>query len=197
MSEERPTCRGCFFCKSGKEKDVVRQFETLFPAARAIAPTRSRYRRVKDTAIEEKTPLLPGYVFFEVSDRTGEGQDPKYPADRATSDALQYALHAFSRNDGVLKLLRYTDGNWRLQGYDDRFARMLFEAGGNIGISQAYFDVGKRIRILDGFLKDYEGSIIRVNKKAKTVEVRVDLQGKKISMWLGYELVENAADAPT
>lgn len=196
MSEERPTCRGCFFCKSGKEKDVVQQFETLFPDGRAIAPTRSRYRRVKDTAIEEKITLLPGYVFFEVSAEAGEGQGPEHPEDHATFDALQYALHAFSRNDSVLKLLRYTDGSWRLQGYDDQFARMLFEAGGNIGISQAYFDVGKRIRILGGFLKDYEGSITRVNKKAKTVEVRVDLQGKKISMWLGYELVENAVDAP-
>ena len=91
--------------------------------------------------------------------------------------------------DGVIKLLRYSDGDWRLHDSDDQFAKLLFDAGGNIGISRASFDEGNRIRILEGFLKDYEGSIVRVNRKTRTVEVRVDFQGKKISLWLGYELV--------
>lgn len=176
MKEQGSVSRGCFFCRSGKEQDAVRQFEALFPQCRAIASTRSRYRRTKDAVIEERVTLLPGYVFFEVdSDKVDNADD---------------ALYAFSRKDVVLKLLKYTDGSWRLMGYDDWFARMLFEAGGNIGLSQAYFDVGKRIRIVSGFLKDYEGSIVRVNRKTKTVEVSIDLQGKKISMWLGYELVD-------
>ncbi len=176
MGEERTIRRGCLFCKSGKEQDVVRQFQRAFPEGRALAPTRSRYRRVRDTAVEERVTLLPGYVFFE--------------ADAEGVEALEAALPAFVRSDSVLKLLRYTDGTWRLRGYDDQFARLLFEAGGNIGVSQAYFDVNKRIRILGGFLKGREGAIVRVNRKAKTVEVRVDLQGKKVSMRLGYEMVE-------
>ena len=44
--------------------------------------------------------------------------------------------------------------------------------------------------MLDGFLKDYEGYITRVNRRKKTVEVTIDLQRKKAIMWLGYELVE-------
>ena len=68
---------------------------------------------------------------------------------------------------------------------------MLFKEDGNIGLSQAYFDKGDRIRILDGFLKDYEGNISSVNRKNKTVEVTVNLQGKKVIMRLGYELVES------
>ncbi len=175
MGEGNTAWRGCFFCKSGKEQDVARQFERAFPDGKALVPTRSRYRRVRDTAIEERVTLLPGYVFFELA------------AERVRD--LETALPAFSHTDSVLKLLRYTDGGWRLRDYDDRFARLLFEAGGNIGISQACFDVNKRIRILGGFLKDYEGSIVRVNRKARTVEVRVDLQGKKVSMRLGYEMV--------
>lgn len=175
MGEDSTTRRGCFFCKSGKESDFVRQFEKTFPDGSALVPTRSRYRRIKDTAIEERVTLMPGYVFFEL-----EADDV---------ESFQSALPLFFSSDSVLKLLRYTDGSWQLHDYDDRFARLLFEAGGNIGLSQAYFDVDKRIRILSGFLKDYEGSIVRVNRKAKTVEVRVDLQGKKVSMKLGYEMV--------
>lgn len=175
MGEDSTTQRGCFFCKSGRESDFVRQFGKTFPNGRALVPTRSRYRRIKDTAIEERVTLMPGYVFFEL--------------DAEDARRLQSELLSFFHSDSVLKLLRYTDGRWQLQDYDDRFARMLFETGGNIGISQAYFDVNRRIRILSGFLKDYEGSIVRVNRKAKTVEVRVDLQGKKVSMKLGYEMV--------
>ena len=184
MDESNMVSRGCFFCKGGKEKDVVRHFMTVFPKERAIAPTRTRYRRTSEAVIEEQVPLLPGYVFFEI---TEEGTQAP-----GIVDAVLYALLDFSRSDSVLRLLRYTDGNWRLQGFDDRFAELLFKSGGNIELSQAYFDKGKRIRILDGFLKDYEGSIVRVNRKKKTAEVSVDLQGKKVSMWLGYELLEAA-----
>jgi transcription antitermination factor NusG len=73
---------------------------------------------------------------------------------------------------------------------------MLFKTGGNIGLSQAYFDRGDRIRILDGFLKDYEGCITSVSRKFKTVEVTVYLHGKKVTMKLGYELVAPVSNEP-
>lgn len=182
MGEVKAISRGCFFCKSGKEKDVIRHFMSVFPNDRAIAPTRTKYRRTKDAAIEEQVPLLPGYVFFEI----GESGIPT----PELTDMLLQALLEFSRSDSVLRLLRYSNTDWRLQGFDDRFAELLFKTNGNIGVSQAYFDKENRIRILRGFLKDYEGSITRVNRKAKTVEVSIDLQGEKVSMRLGYELVE-------
>jgi transcription antitermination factor NusG len=159
---------------------VVQRFENMFPGARAIVPMKSRYRRTQTGAIEERVILLPGYVFFEVS------QPPEPSRD---ADSFQYAIRDFSRSDGVLKLLRYNDGDWQLHGADDRFAQMLLDADGNIGISRAYFDENRRIRILNGFLKDYEGSIVRVNHKMKTVEVVVDFQDKKVTMKLGYEMV--------
>ena len=174
--------RGCFFCKSGKEADVIRHFNMTFPNGKAIVPTRTKIRRTREAAIEERVPLLPGYVFFEI---TEDGT----PAP-GIIDAVLKALLDFSRNDSVLKLLRYSDGTWRLYGTDNLFAEMLFRTGGNIGLSQAYFDRGDRIRILDGYLKDYEGYITSVNRKNKTVEVTVNLQGKKVIIKLGYELVD-------
>jgi len=172
--------RGCLFCRTGKETAIVQHFESVFPGARAVAPTKSRYRRTQAGAIEERVILLPGYVFFEI------GQLPQPSRDDVD---FQNELRNFSRSDGVLKLLRYNDGDWQLHGADDRFAQMLLDADGNIGISRAYFDENRRIRILNGFLKDYEGSIVRVNHKMKTVEVVVDFQDKKVTMKLGYEMV--------
>lgn len=170
--------RGCLFCRTGKEAEVIQRFKRCFLDGRALTPTRTRYRRRSGTAIEERVPLLPGYVFFEI----------KESAEDLTETEL--ALRQFVRTDGVIKLLKYTDGCWQLHGFDDQFAKLLFNGHENIGLSQAWFDEGKRIRILSGFLKDYEGAISRVNKKKKTVEIQIDLQGKKVSLWLGYELVE-------
>ena len=141
--------RGCFFCKSGKEADVIGHFNITFPNGEAIAPTRTRIRRTHDAAIEEHVPLLPGYVFFQIT------EDESWSG--ATPDPLLPTLLGFSRIDSVLKLLRYTDGTWRLFGPDNLFAEMLFKSGGNIGLSTAYVDRGNRIKVLDGFLKDYEG----------------------------------------
>lgn len=182
MNGKTLASRGCFFCKTGKEADVIRYFNMAFPNGEAIAPTRTRIRRTPNAAIEERVSLLPGYVFFQIT-ANGPGTH------RAAGD-IQTALLDFSKNDNVLKLLRYSDGTWRLLGSDDRFAEMLFEVGGNIGLSQAYYDKGNKIRILEGFLKDYEGFISNVNRKKKTVELTVDFNGKKTVMWLGYELVE-------
>lgn len=190
MEKEGPTriSRGCFFCKNGKEADVINHFKTTFPNGEAISPTRTRIRRVHDAAIEERVPLLPGYVFFQITEK-----EPEAPR---IIDEILMALLQFSIIDSVLKLLRYTDGTWRLFGPDNLFAEMLFKSGGNIGISTTYFDQGNRIKVLDGFLKDYEGNITNVNRRKKTVEVTVNLQGKRVILWLGYELVEAVPDNP-
>lgn len=163
--------RGCLFCRTGKEQDVVRLLESLMPELSAIAPVKLRYRRTGGQAFEERVSLMPGYVFFETRETVLPGK--------------------LKGIENVLRLLTYPDGDWKLTGYDDQFTRMLFDAGGVIGFSKAVFNEGNRIQILDGFMKNYEGSIIRVNKRARTAEVSIDFQGKKITMWLGYELMES------
>ena len=153
-----------------------------FPDGEAVFPTRTRIRRVHDTAIEERIPLLPGYVFFQfIEEGTAASED---------MDSLLRALLEFSKIDSVLRLLRYSDGTWKLYGSDNLFAELMFKTDGNIGLSTAYYDRGNRIRVLDGFLKDYQGFITNVNRRKKTVEVTVNLHGKKVIIWLGYELVE-------
>ena len=162
--------RGCLFCRVGREQSVVQAMKTYAPGLRAVAPVKLRSRRMGRSAREEWVSLVPGYVFFE-------SREPE----------LSVRL---TRLEDVLRLLTYPDGDWHLTGYDDQFARMMFDNNGEIGFSKAVFDEGNRIHILEGFLKDCEGRITRVNRRAKTAEVCVELQGKRISMWLGYELME-------
>ena len=83
----------------------------------------------------------------------------------------------------------YTDEEWELRGADDRFARMIMNTDGGIGVSRAYFDENNRMRILDGFLKDYEESIVGVKRKYKTAEISIEFQDSAIRMKLDYELM--------
>lgn len=168
--DARELRRGCLFCRSGRETEVIQRLELLLPDVRWISPAKTRYRRTGGEAREERVTLLPGYIFFQ------------------TAEELPVRL--IRRPDNVYKVLTYGDGEWRLHGADDLFARMLFETDGVIGMSKAYYDEGDRIRITDGFMKEYEGSIIRVNRRAKTAEIRIPFQDKLLSLWLGFELIE-------
>ena len=185
-------CRGCFFCRNGKEAEVVQRFHATFPDSRAIFPTCTRYWRAKKEAVEYQVPLMPGYVFFEMDASQTDVPSPQVDDRYQYLQSIDASLVDFSRSAHVLKLLRYANDGWRLQGSDDAFVQTLCSVEGNIGISQARFDEGDRIRILNGFLKDYEGCITRVNRKARTVEVSIDFHEKKVRMWLGYELVSKA-----
>ena len=167
---------GCLFCRTGREESVIRQLERQFPGIESIAPVKLRRRRMGGTLLDERVSLFPGYVFFRNVELT--------------------TLGSMNRLEHVLRLLTYRDGTWWLHGWDEQLARRLFETGGVVGYSTAYFDEGQRIHILDGFLKDHEGSITRVNRRAKTAEVRVDLQGKQFYVWLGFELIDEKREAP-
>ena len=108
--------RGCLFCKGGLEKKVVRTLAILYPELHAIAPERMRIRREQGKVIEERVILLPGYVFFE-------SMEPELSMN-------------LSRQENVLRLLTYPDGDWHLRGYDDQggLRKSAPAAAGNGGL---------------------------------------------------------------
>ncbi len=164
---------GCLFCRSGSEERVLCDVKRLHPEAEGVVPRRKRMRRMGGMAVEEETVLFPGYVFFRLED---DGRRP---------DFLLRARESY-------RLLADADGDWRLSGADRAMAESFFETGGVVGFSRAYYE-GDRIRVVDGMLKAYEGCIERVNRRARTAQVRIDLQGKTMRVWLGFELIETGA----
>lgn len=170
MSEERESY-GCFFCRAGAEARVMQRLQLIYPDVQFIFPAKLRFRRSRTVAREEQVALFPGYIFFRT---TGDIRREEY---RMLGD--------------IFRLLTYEGGDWRLHGSDEGIARSLFACAGVVGISRAYYE-GDRIRISDGFLKAYEGQIIRVNRRAKTAQISLDFQGKTLSLWLGFELIEAA-----
>ena len=108
----------------------------------------------------------------------------------------ELSLRDLYRLPDILRVLCSGDGDWHLAGTDLIMAKALFSEDGVVGFSWAFFE-GDRIRIADGFLKQYEGQIIRVNKRAKTAQIRVKFEGKTLSLWLGYELIDRPNDTET
>lgn len=164
---------GCIFCFTGREFAVAQRLKKAIPGLKAISPVKLRYRRMEGVAHEERVILFPGYVFFEVP----SGSDVE--------------IRTIYNDQDVLKVLYVDDEkkDWRLVDPDKSIAKQFFDMNGVIGFSEAYFDEGDRIHIVNGYLKNYDGQIKRVNKRAKTVEISMIIGEKKLDIWLGYENV--------
>jgi len=142
----------------------------LTRAGYRVIPSRVLVNTVRPggVLVREEQALLPGYVFLE---SPGE---PDWRVIRQQGD--------------VLKPLAYADGTQALRGRDLAFVRFLEGSGGFLGLSRAVQE-GTRIRVLDGPLKAWEGSIIRVNRRRQAAEVRIDGEGIVHTIWLPYEVL--------
>lgn len=168
-AEEEGQVYGCLFCRTGKEKRIAGEIETELPGVRVIFAEKLRKRRQGRSFAEESVPLFPGYLFF-----------------RADAD---FDAQPLARRLDVFRLLRDSEGIWRLRGEDLILARGLFQQNGVVGFSKAYYE-GDRIRITEGLLKTYEGRIIRVNRRSQTAQIALGVGGQEVTVWLGFELIE-------
>lgn len=98
---------------------------------------------------------MPGYIFF-----------------RTENDAQ---IPRLTRITNVHKLLEYDNLSWELTGSDREFAEFLFD-NALLQSPHVTFTDG-RLHFEDGFLYGYDDAVIRVNRRKKTAEVRLDIDG--------------------
>ena len=153
---------GCLFCRSGTEVAISAYINQSVEAVEAIAPMRTRRKTVAGKAVEDRTLLLPGYVFF-----------------RSSYTEQPFLLTCIPN---VLKLLEYDALCWELIGRDQEFAAFLFD-NDPIRPPQVMFIEG-RIHFMDGFLYGHDDAVLRVNRRKKTVEVKLGLD--RLAFWIGY-----------
>lgn len=101
---------------------------------------------------------------------------------------LKEGIREIVKHRDIYRILTDSEGNWALHGSDKDVAREFISIGGIVGLSKAYYD-GEHIKVIDGFLKQYEGKIVRVNHRAKTAQIHVELNGKIFTLWVGFELI--------
>lgn len=160
---------GCIFCRTGNEVQLARSLQREHPEIRVLSASKVRMRRQGKMLIEEQVSLFPGYLFFRAAD--------------------DFDIRPLIYREDVFCILHDSRGDWHLKGEDESFARSLFEQNGVIGLSKAYYE-GDRIRIVEGMLKQYEGRILRVNRRSHTAQVCVGVAGQEVTVWLGFELID-------
>ena len=106
--------------------------------------------------------LLPGYIFF-----------------RAESDE---PLPLLTRITNVLKLLEYDNLSWELTGGDREFAEFLFD--NDLLQSPHVSFIDGKLHFEDGFLYGHYDAVLRVNRRKKTAEVRLEID--RLAFWIGY-----------
>lgn len=153
---------GCLFCRTCAEGDIAAYINQSVEAIEAVAPMRTRSKTVAGKVIEDKTPLLPGYVFFRLLNARW--------------------LTLLTRIPNVLKLLEYDDLRWELVGRDQEFAAFLFD-NDPIQPPKVAFLEG-RLHFMDGFLYGHDDAVLRVNRRKKTVEVKLGID--RFAFWIGY-----------
>lgn len=160
---------GCLFCITGKENIVANCIQIYNKKVRAKAACQTMRHTCQGVTRLQNDVILKGYVFFETD-----------------GDAIINGL--FPPND-ILSVLSYSDGDWRLCGDDLEYAKWIFKYNGVLPLSKAY-KVGDRIFIIDGPLKDLEGSITRIDKRNRSGQVTINFAGREQKVWLGFDIVK-------
>ena len=160
--DEKMWCYGCLFCRSGAEATIADYINQTITDVEAVAPTRTRRKTVAGKAVEDQVQLLPGYIFFRTE------TDEQVPQ--------------LTRITNVLKLLEYDNLSWELTGGDREFAEFLFD-NDLLQPPRVSFIDGK-LHFEDGFLYGHDDAVLRVNRRKKTVEIRLEID--QLAFWIGY-----------
>lgn len=160
---------GCVFCKTGHEKETARRLCENCRCLKATTAFKSEYRYVGGKKTQVNTIMLPGYVFF-IAD---EGFDT-------------FRLWQMS---SIIRILKDNEQNWQLRGDDLTFAKWVFDNDGLIAMSKV-LQMGSKVCILSGPMKDYEGSIIRIDRHARSGIIAIKFDNNTLKLKLSFEIVK-------
>jgi transcriptional antiterminator NusG len=157
----------CVFCKTLRESKVETFLRDLGYNVISALVERKIIKNGKPVKILRA--IIPGYVFFENSN------EPNWKE--------------ISKSKHVYYPLSYENNEKRLKGNDLKFVKWLKKKNGIIKISKV-MEIGTKIRIMEGPLKEMEGKIVKINKRQKCAGVRIEGEGIKNIIWLSYENIK-------
>lgn len=93
------------------------------------------------------------------------------------------------RISGVQRALQYGDGERALRDEDLSFVRWMKDLHGLLEVSKVV-QVGSKIKVVSGPLKEYEGKIVEVKKHRKMVAIELSAKGHFGRIWCPVEYIE-------
>jgi transcriptional antiterminator NusG len=144
----------CIFCKVKQENKIELILKNM---GYNIIPASAERNLIVNGKIKNVLrSIIPGYIFFETYEIV---------------DIIRWK--EICEIQDIFFPLKYYDNKKMLRGKDLEFINWVKRNNGIIKISKVV-EIGKKIKAVEGPLKDYEGSIIKINKKRKCIAVKID-----------------------
>jgi transcriptional antiterminator NusG len=161
--------------KTGSENDYLTRSKTFIKNgdARIIWLRRSLKIRSKGEWMESLAPIFPGYLFLDVNEISPE------------------LFLKFKQIPGFYRFLQSNENIVPLSNSDRELVSYFLSFGEIVKKSTVYFDIGNKIRVLSGPLKELEGKIIKVDRRKGRAKVRLDMFKQSFLIDLAFEAFEN------
>lgn len=159
---------------SGEEERIANMIERGISTSfiqECFIPKREKLKKYRGKWNKVEEVLFPGYVFAVT----------EYPRE------LYQELKTIPR----LTRLLGKEGQFffSLSQAEENFVRRIGNQEHKTEVSMIEVEEGKRIRVIDGPLRDYVGDVVKVNLHKKEVLVRVEFMGREMELKLGVEMV--------
>ncbi|MEG2701283.1 MAG: hypothetical protein RSA65_01625 [Clostridia bacterium] len=166
---QQDQCYGCLSVRSGRETWITNQINETCGAITAKEILQMKHKSSNGQRFVQPTQMMPGYVFF-----------------KAEAD---FIVQELTRLKDVYRVLKSNDGLWSLAGGDLDFAQWVFKYDGMIGLSKAYRE-GDCVKIISGPMKDYEGQILRIDRRNRNGLVAIGFDRQIFQTWLAFEWLD-------
>lgn len=154
-----------------KTADMIRRTVPPSYIEECFVPKRDRMKKFHGVWNKMEEILFHGYVF----------------ADSGRPEELYRELRKIPK---LTKVLGREDACFfPLTEEEERLVRRIGDENHKTGMSKIEIDPGKKLRVIEGPLKDYVGDVVRVNLHKREVVVRVEFMGKPVELFMGVEMV--------
>ena len=123
-----------------------------------------------------------GYCRLHQSDKGRRRSRCRCPDTSFFQTKTSEQLPRLTRITNVLKLLEYDNLGRELSGSDREFAEFLFD-NDLLQPPHVTFIDGK-LHFEDSFLYGHDDAVLRVNRRKKTAEIRLEID--QLAFWIGY-----------
>ena len=155
----------CAYCSLAREHNAL---ETLAACegVTAFVPIKIKKEKRHGQWVVLKKHLLPGYIFLY-----GAAEDELFEA----------------AGKARVRLLRYTDETWVLQGSDREFAQWIYDHNGTAELSKV-IRCGDTIKVTEGPLADLQGVVTHVDLRRQLMKVKLGIND--FHVWLSFDWAE-------
>lgn len=165
---------------SGEEHEREQLLKKLIPNKdgrtyqNIFIPMYVRKKRYQGRWHEEQKVLFPGYIFVDTSD-------------------MELFCQYLVKVPGFKKVLRSADEIAPITEEEKEYLLSMMDEHFIVRLSVGYL-IGDKICITEGALKDYQGSIYRIDRHRRTAQLMVNLFDRQTKVEVGLEVIQKYSE---